>query len=555
MPRIAWKTARWIGAAILLLEAVLASLSPPARAWPLGLLTAVVAVLLAEGAFARRREDPALGMDWRPLVGFGLLSTFNVTLQLLQLSLYGYQVPHPPLTTLLLWTPAMGFLLLGVYPKGLRSHLGGAPLLDGAIFGTAAYLGLWIWLVQPILGATTVGPWPALSVHTTFLMAFTTLGVALHIGLGRGFVLGSPLGFITCGIAWVAALLPWWVAVLLGGTFQFSHPVRLALIPGFLLIYLGTQAPWPLRPGRPRPALRLALPYLPSTLAFFGFLAHYLPGHAERDSAAFALLGLLGLLVLLRQALTLRQLHRLNLGLEEQVEVRTRELTRSQGLLLETQQKNLVATLGAGITHDLNNLLGAALGNLDLLRLKPGAVPESPELRGLEQALERASNLSRSLMGLVREGPGPGRTFDLADHLKDLHPLLRAMVPRNLDLVWEREAVPLPVHGNPGQVDQVVVNLVSNAMDATPSGGRITLRTRRDGPEVLLEVADTGCGIPDHVRAHLFEAFLTTKPAGKGTGLGLSSVQAVVDLLGGRIEVQTQAQVGTTFTVRLPLAS
>ncbi|HJV22948.1 MAG TPA: HAMP domain-containing sensor histidine kinase [Holophagaceae bacterium] len=554
MSRTSWKAARWTGATILLLEAVLMTLSPQARVWPMALLTLVVVVLLAEGAFARRRDDPALGMDWRPLIGFGLLGTFNVTLQLFQLALYGYRIPHPPLTTLLLWTPAMGFLLSGLYPKGLRSTLGAGPLLDGAIFGTAAYLGLWIWVVQPILGARILDPLLALGVHATFLMAFTTLGVALHIGLERGFTLVSPLGLVTGGIAWIAALLPWWVSVLLGGSFQYAHPIRIVMIPGFLLVYLGTQAPWPTRPRRPREALRLALPYLPSTLAFFGFLAHYLPGHVARDTPGFALLGLLGFLVLLRQALTLRQLHRLNVGLEEQVEARTRELTRSQGLLMETQQKNLVATLGAGITHDLNNLLGAALGNLDLLRLKSDPMPETRELRGLEQALERAGNLSRSLMGLAREGPGPARAFDLVEHLRDLHPLLRAMVPRNLELAWELEEVPLPIHGNPGQVDQVVVNLVSNAMDATPSGGRITVRARREGQDAVLEVEDTGSGIPPHVMARLFEPFLTTKPPGKGTGLGLSSVQAVVELLGGRIQVRSREGEGTVFTVRLPPA-
>lgn len=298
-----------------------------------------------------------------------------------------------------------------------------------------------------------------------------------------------------------------------------------------------------------------ALPYLPVAVAFIGFAAHYLPSGSGHDGLGLTLLVLLSMVVLIRQALTLRHVHILNETLEELVEERTRELSRSQALLMETQQKNLVATLGVGLTHDLNNLLGAAMGNLDLLRLKMGPLPESREMEGLEKALDRAGNLSKSLMGLARGGPGPSRTFDLLAHMDELYPLLRAMVPRNIHLTWERDEGPLPILATPGQLDQVLVNLVSNAKDATPSGGRISLRARGEGAQAVIEVQDTGSGIPDTVMARLFEPFLTTKPPGKGTGLGLSSVQAVVEHLGGTINVRSSPQEGTTFTVRLPKAS
>ena len=523
------------------------------RAWILPMALLLLLAGTAQGALARARLDSSPAFRWRALAGFCLLGVYNACLHLFQVFRFGPQLPHPPVATLLLWGPAF-LLLLAAFNGKDTNHPGASTrMLDGGVFGLAAYLGLWMWVIKPAISPGALEPMLAVGIHLSLLIACTTLGVALHVWIERAAPLNSPIGLIALGTLTFAVVLPWWASVILGGTFRLSHPVRIAFLPSFLLLYLGTQAPWPERQSRPNEALRLALPYIPTVIAFVGFLTHYLPRSSDRDATGLALLGALAILVLLRQALTLRQIFLLNRELEEKVEARTRELSRSQGLLMETQQKNLVATLGAGITHDLNNLLGAALGNLDLLRMKLGPV-ESREMDGLEKALDRAGSLSKSLMGLARGGPGPSRTFDLRDHLEELHPLLRAMVPRNIHLAWEQGEGPLLVQATPGQVDQVVVNLVSNAKDATPPGGRINLRVSDGGSQAMIEVQDTGTGIPNSVMEHLFEPFLTTKPAGKGTGLGLSSVRAVVEHLGGSIDVATTPGEGTTFTVRLPKA-
>jgi signal transduction histidine kinase len=528
---------------------------PEPRAWIIEVLFLLLFGAIFQRALARTHGASAGELNWKALAAFGLLGVFNASLHGLQLLQEGIEVPHPPVATLLLWPAAMGLLLYAFVSGAARKPGRLARILDGVVFGMAAYLGLWMWVVKPLLVGPSLDPLLMLGVHLTFLTACTTLGVALHVWVERASPLYSPIGLLALGILLLTLFLPSWVGLLLSNQFRYAHPIRLAFVPGFLALYLATQAPWPLQAAKPHEGLRLALPYLPTTVVFLGFLFHYLPRQADRDATGLGLLGALAILVLMRQALTLRQLFHLNRDLEEKVDARTRELTRSQGLLMDTQQKNLVATLGAGITHDLNNLLGAAMGNLDLLRLKIGPLPESRELDGLEKALERAGNLSKSLMGLAREGPGPARRFDLLAHMEELHPLLRAMVPRNLNLAWEPGEGSLELHANPGQVDQVLVNLVSNAKDATPPGGRITLRARAEGAVALIEVADTGPGIPDHVMQRLFEPFVTTKPAGKGTGLGLSSVRAVVEHLGGTIEVQSSPAMGTTFTLRLPLAT
>ncbi len=521
--------------------AVVAVVSP-------GLFTAMLT-----GALRRFRAEPEGRLTWGGVAGFAAVGLLSWALQTRALVQGGAGASRPPLNSLLIWLPALAMLSFAVSAAPPRRSWSPSRLLDGAIFSLAAYLGLWMALLRPLFASHPVPLGLLLATHGVFALACAGLGNCLHVLVHRGDPLRSPLGFLALGIALCVACLPWWVSVQIQGVFHFGHPVRLALIPGFIVLALAPGLPWP-DTLKPRRSLAFLLPYLPASAAFIGFLVQTFRAPAPRDPVGLALLGALALLVLARQALTLRQLARLNHTLEARVEARTQELTRSQALLLETQQKNMIATLGAGLSHDFNNLLGAALGNLDLIRLKhPGEDPR--EVAALEQALNRASDLSKRLMNLAREGETSSGTFHLNAHLADLQPLLRAMVPRSIQLECNPGEEALEVQGHPGQVDQVVVNLVSNAKDATPQGGTISLRARAEGPEALIEVSDTGSGIDPDVMPRLFEPFLTTKPVGKGTGLGLSSVRAVVEQLGGRIEVRSQPGEGTTFTVRLPRAS
>ncbi|HJW33498.1 MAG TPA: HAMP domain-containing sensor histidine kinase [Holophagaceae bacterium] len=555
MPSPSWKRLGPLSAVPPLAAALWAFGSPLGRAWIVALAFLCAFSGLVMGAVARWRAEPAARLTWAGVLVFGILGSFNWFTQALELIQFGEAVPFPAIITLVAWVPALSAITFALLAAPPRRTFSASRFLDGAVFTLAAYLGLWMWVLQPMMAGHHLPLPETLGMHGVFLIACVAQGVGIHVWVERGDRLETPVAMLALGVTYCAMVLPWWVGTLVLGTFTFAHPVRLVFVPGFILLALSTRMPWRPEAARPIKALRFLLPYLPTTVAFGGFLVHYLPQGADRDTPGFVLLSGLALLVLARQALTLRQIFTLNRTLEEKVEARTRELAQSQALFLETQQKNLVATLGAGITHDLNNLLGAAMGNLDLLRLKMGPTQDSREMDGLEKALERAGDLSKRLMGLAREGPGPSRTFDLLAHLEELNPLLRAMVPRNIQLTWEHDAQALPICANPGQVDQVLVNLVSNAKDATPPGGRISLRARSEGEEAVIQVQDTGTGIPDAVMQRLFEPFLTTKPSGKGTGLGLSSVQAVVGLLGGTIGVHSSPGVGTTFTIRLPKAS
>lgn len=517
------------------------------------LLSLGIYTWMLAGGLARLRKEPEARLTWAGVAGFAGIGLLSWALQTFELLRLGFGASRPPVSSLLAWVPALALLSLAVSAAPPRRAWTASRVLDGAIFSVAAYLGLWMAVLRPLFATHPVPLDLLLATHGVFAMACTGLGICLHVLVHRGDPARSPLGYLTLGLALCVACLPWWVSTLIGGSFHFGHPVRLALVPGFCFLALAPRLPW--SPElRPRRSLAFLLPYLPASGAFLAFLIQNFRAPAVRDPVGLALLGVLALLVLARQALTLRQLARLNHTLEARVEARTQELTRSQALLLETQQKNMIATLGAGLSHDFNNLLGAALGNLDLIRLKhPGEDPR--EVAALEQALNRASDLSKRLMNLAREGEISTGTFHLNAHLADLQPLLRAMVPRSIQLECTPGETLLEVRGHPGQVDQVVVNLVSNAKDATPQGGTICLRARAEGPEALIEVSDTGSGIDPSLMPRLFEPFLTTKPAGKGTGLGLSSVRAVVEQLGGRIEVRSLPGEGTTFTVRLPRAS
>jgi signal transduction histidine kinase len=272
---------------------------------------------------------------------------------------------------------------------------------------------------------------------------------------------------------------------------------------------------------------------------------------------------LLALLVGARQLLNLREVRDLRRNLEEKVEIRTQDLAASQNLLLKTQRMNLVASIGAGLVHDINNLIGAGISYARLLRMNLGQqLPLEPddisELRG---ALVKARDLTSQLMAFARDKQGTTSRFNATDRILGTAPLLRILVPKGIALDLDLDEAPMALRADPGQLDQVLVNLVSNAKDATPQGGRIHIRTRPlqepaegIGPCLCLEVSDTGSGIPRELLERIFEPLFTTKEPGKGTGLGLSSVKGVVDGMGGRLQVESGIGTGTTFRILIPLA-
>jgi signal transduction histidine kinase len=214
--------------------------------------------------------------------------------------------------------------------------------------------------------------------------------------------------------------------------------------------------------------------------------------------------------------------------------------------------------MGAALTHDLNNHLAVIMGNAALLRSR---LPRDGHLVSsladdMVEASSRAAEMTRRVMGFVRnERDDAGQPLDLGQVIAELTGLMRTVVGRSVkvDVVLGDER--LLVRCTRARIEQIVVNLVSNARDAMPAGGTVTVRLRgAEQGRVDLEVTDTGSGIAADVRPHLFEPFFTTKDPGRGTGLGLVSIKILAERDAGTVSVESVVGEGTTFTVSWPRA-
>ena len=231
----------------------------------------------------------------------------------------------------------------------------------------------------------------------------------------------------------------------------------------------------------------------------------------------------------------------------------------------QSQKMEAIGQLAGGVAHDFNNLLTVIMGNTDLLLSDTSANdPKRGPLTDVRTAAERAADLTRQLLAFSRKQILEPKLVDVHEVVSGIEKMLRRLIGEDVELATDLAADPSWVKVDPGQLEQVVMNLVMNARDAMPRGGRLTIRTRTldpgepvdleetASPKVAISISDTGTGIPPEVKTHLFEPFFTTKGIGKGTGLGLATVFGIVKQSGGDITVESKPGKGATFTVILP---
>jgi signal transduction histidine kinase len=247
-------------------------------------------------------------------------------------------------------------------------------------------------------------------------------------------------------------------------------------------------------------------------------------------------------------------------------DVTQRKLLESQ--LHVSQKFEAIGQLAGGIAHDFNNILSVIIGYSDFLVTRlPASDPNRECAEHILKAAERAARLTSQLLAFSRKQPQQPEVLNLNSHIKATQPLLQRLMGEDIELEIIPAAILANVKADPSQLEQVLMNLVVNARDAMPTGGKITIQTsnvtldqqaaaQRDnlvaGNYVLLSVTDTGCGMSPDVQAKIFEPFFTTKPEGKGTGLGLPTCYGIIKQSHGAITLQSEVGRGTTFNIYLP---
>jgi nitrogen-specific signal transduction histidine kinase/CheY-like chemotaxis protein len=248
-----------------------------------------------------------------------------------------------------------------------------------------------------------------------------------------------------------------------------------------------------------------------------------------------------------------------------------RDVTETKQLeaqLLQAQKMEAIGTLAGGISHDFNNLLQGILGYAQILLLdKSNDDPDYIKVREIERAARRATELTGQLLAFSRKVELNPRPMNLNQEIRQVEKLLQRTIPKMIEIELQLEEPLQTVNADPGQLEQVILNIGVNARDAMPEGGQLIIQTKdvsldqnycrlnpeaKPGPHVCLSIADTGHGMDQETIERIFEPFYTTKETGKGTGLGLAMAYGIIKNHEGHITCNSNPDEGTQFNIYLP---
>jgi signal transduction histidine kinase/CheY-like chemotaxis protein len=295
-------------------------------------------------------------------------------------------------------------------------------------------------------------------------------------------------------------------------------------------------------------------------------LAENLLGRTFGSLPVVGLLGALALLVLVRVAGTVRESERLGLEVAEQNE-RLLQLDRMKDELRQAQKMEAIGRLAGGVAHDFNNMLLAisGYGALALAEIEPEQGRVRHALEQVETAAGRAAALTSQLLSFSRQQVLRPQVLDINSLMNGLTDMLRPLLGSTIELQVDLHPRAGSIEADPGQIEQVITNLVVNSRDAMPGGGRITIATAPADPTTIpatlapghylaLSVTDTGEGMDEETLSRALDPFFTTKEQGKGTGLGLATVHGIVTQSGGQIRIDSRPGGGTEIAIFLPCA-
>jgi len=496
-------------------------------------------LLLAMAVITRRgRQEPTRRAAW--------------TWLLVALLIHALVVALIPILNKLPWIPpvvapfymlTMALGMTGWFQERLLWAGGVRRMLEGLLFALA---------VITLSSKVILGAQGALMGPTWIRLVFNivTFAILLGIAVFEALVdlrrLKGPLGWLGLTLLGGCVINLLAIRAQLLGHWSPAYPSALLSPVNLLGLVLAAHAPWTRdnltrEEGRGQNPWGGALVYTPFALSLIWVLASLHDWKAP-DPLLVLLVGTMAILLLVRQVIALRDQASFSRILQENLAARTRALEESQEVILRTQRLNLVATVGAGMAHDLNNLLGVVC----TLAEQQGSREE------LVKTAHRAAALARKSMAHAGDPDATRELFDLSETLGHLQPILTRLAGPGIALSVDCAGDEAWMEADPLQVEQVLVNLVTNARDALSGQGTLEITLRVEGERCHLEVVDDGPGMTPEVLERIFDPFFTTKTKGAGTGLGLPSVKAFLDQVGGTLEVVSAPGQGTRFSLHLP---